>query len=66
MDQINKRLEVVQANETILEKQIQRLHHIIQREVGDHIPLQKVPLPEKCEMWTLSIMYLCFAVFIEW
>jgi chaperonin cofactor prefoldin len=56
MDQVNKRLEVVQANETILEKQIQRLHHIIQREVGDHIPLQKVPLPEKCEMWTLSIM----------
>ncbi|CAK9264274.1 unnamed protein product [Sphagnum jensenii] len=38
----NKKLLEVQANETMLEKQIQKLNHIIQREVGDHIPLQKV------------------------
>jgi hypothetical protein len=40
--QTNKKLLEVQANETMLEKQIQKLNHIIQREVGDHIPLQKV------------------------
>ncbi|KAH9537818.1 hypothetical protein CY35_16G071700 [Sphagnum magellanicum] len=42
----NKKLLEVQANETMLEKQIQKLNHIIQREVGDHIPLQKDKVAE--------------------
>lgn len=36
------KLEIIQANESILEKQVQRLHHVLQREVGEHIPLAKV------------------------
>ncbi|KAG0619885.1 hypothetical protein M758_4G172400 [Ceratodon purpureus] len=38
----NKKLEITQASESILEKQIQRLHYVLQREVGEHIPIAKV------------------------
>nr|PNR43708.1 hypothetical protein PHYPA_016090 [Physcomitrium patens] len=41
-DQVKHKLEIIQANESILEKQVQRLHHVLQREVGEHIPLAKV------------------------
>lgn len=47
----------------MLEKQIQKLNHIIQREVGDHIPLQKVQsaqrsiiLNTKYWSWTFNII----------
>nr|XP_024390376.1 coiled-coil domain-containing protein 13-like isoform X2 [Physcomitrium patens] len=39
---VKHKLEIIQANESILEKQVQRLHHVLQREVGEHIPLAKV------------------------
>ncbi|XP_073393637.1 uncharacterized protein [Physcomitrium patens] len=49
---VKHKLEIIQANESILEKQVQRLHHVLQREVGEHIPLAKVHILFLSHHWS--------------